>query len=446
MDIHGFKAIWDLRRKWSDGPLEVHTIEDASLVGLNVVKVELNITYRNTGEIKEHISVELTFSSSLQITNFLMVPRTAGNSEASQSMNPVNIGIMSMLTGELMTRATRMIDFKIVAIANDDLGIAEKFIENSPVFAQGGPLCKAMTNDALISHEEVEAIYFHQPLNFRNEWIRKAITAGKHIYSEKPMGGTVAEFKALLDECEAKGVQFMDDTMWYHSTRTLHIEKLLGSGELGSIRTMNAAFTFRFPDQAWLEGGNRITDKGREPMGCLGVLGWYPLSAILWAFSWELPEHVIATSTTLNKLGTIVACSGVLFFNDGRVANFDCGCMSAHRSHYEIVCDRGSIRVDDFVGGQGDKGDHSAYFIPFLGSSNFTKADVNGKETIIEVEASCHVRSIVDNFAFCLKRIREGGKPEQDWPKRSLAVQTTLSAVFESAANGGRKITVADDR
>ena len=34
----------------------------------------------------------------------------------------------------------------------------------------------------------------------------------------------------------------------------------------------------------------------------------------------------------LNKLGTIVACSGVLFFNDGRVANFDCGCMSAHRS------------------------------------------------------------------------------------------------------------------
>ena len=27
-------------------------------------------------------------------------------------------------------------------------------------------------------------------------------------------------------------------------------------------------------------------------MGCLGDQGWYPLSAILWAYDWELPEKV----------------------------------------------------------------------------------------------------------------------------------------------------------
>ena len=47
-------------------------------------------------------------------------------------------------------------------------------------------------------------------------------------------------------------------------------------------------------------------------MGCLGDQGWYPLSAILWAFGWELPERVVTTSTTLNKIDTIVACSGVV--------------------------------------------------------------------------------------------------------------------------------------
>ena len=34
----------------------------------------------------------------------------------------------------------------------------------------------------------------------------------------------VARLKALLDACEAKGVQFMDGTMWYHSKRTRAIE------------------------------------------------------------------------------------------------------------------------------------------------------------------------------------------------------------------------------
>ena len=33
------------------------------------------------------------------------------------------------------------------------------------------------------------------------------------VYSEKPMGGSPQELKALLDQFEAKGVQFMDGTM-----------------------------------------------------------------------------------------------------------------------------------------------------------------------------------------------------------------------------------------
>ena len=82
---------------------------------------------------------------------------------------------------------------------------------------------------------------------------------------------------------------------------------------------------------------------------CLGDQGWYPISAILFAFQWELPERVEATSYTLNKVDTIVACSAVLFFKGGRVATFDCGVTSAHRSQFEIVCEKGTVRVDDLV-------------------------------------------------------------------------------------------------
>ena len=40
---------------------------------------------------------------------------------------------------------------------------------------------------------------------------------------------------------------------------------------------------------------------------------------------------MIATSTTLNTVDTIVACSGVLYFSGGRIGFFDAGCT---RSYY----------------------------------------------------------------------------------------------------------------
>ena len=276
----------------------------------------------------------------------------------------------------------------------ESMNIATKFIADNAAKTKGGFAGKGMTYDELVVHPDVEAIYCPLPTGLRNDWIRKAVAAGKHIYSEKPMGGTVAELKALLDACAAKGLQFMDGTMWYHSKRTRAIEALLASGELGPLKSVNAAFTFHFPDQAWLDGGNGRTDKSREPMGCLGDQGWYPLSAILWAFQWELPERVLATSTTLNKVGTIVACSGVLFFEGGRVATFDCGCTAAHRSQYEIVCELGTVRVDDLVGGQGRSGDFAAYELPSVGSGRYTKGDVMGKDEVVEVEECVQIMLI----------------------------------------------------
>ena len=143
------------------------------------------------------------------------------------------------------------------------------FIEKNAKITKGRTIGEAVTYDELITHPAVQAIYCPLPTGVRNEWLRKAAAAGKHIYAEKPMGGSVKELKELFDECEKKGVQFMDGTMWYHSNRTREIEKVLASGELGPVRTVNASFTFHFPDQDWLDGGNGRTDKSRGmPVAC----------------------------------------------------------------------------------------------------------------------------------------------------------------------------------
>lgn len=353
---------------------------------------------------------------------------------------PVAFGIMS--TATITTKVLPGMT-KVVGVGSRDPQKAQQFCADKAQLPKQGGLGKGVLYDDLVVDPEVEALYIPLPTGLRNAWIEKAIAAGKHVYSEKPMGGSVAELQALLDACAAKGVQWMDGTMWYHSARTKHIEEVLDRKELGTVRSVSAAFTFAAPDDAWLNGGNGRTDKSREPMGCLGDQGWYPLSAILWAFRWELPLRVMATSTTKNTVDTIVACSGVLWFADGRTGTFDCGCTAAHRSQFEIVGSEGVIRVDDLVGGQGRTGDFGAYETQFCGSGRYVRGDVMGKDTVVEVPACDHVDALVDDFTQCVAKIRAGGAPDPDWPRRSLAVHTVMTAVFESAEQGGKIVDIA---
>jgi predicted dehydrogenase len=354
-------------------------------------------------------------------------------------MEPVAFGIMS--TASITTKVLPGME-KVVGVGSRDAAKAQGFCEQHAALPRQPGLGKGMLYDELVVHPDVEALYVPLPTGLRNAWIDKAIAAGKHVYSEKPMGGSVQDLKKILDACEQKGVQWMDGTMWYHSQRTKHLEGVLDRGDIGPVSKVSAAFTFAAPDEAWLNGGNGRTDKTREPMGCLGDQGWYPLAAILWAYRWELPQRVMAISTTKNTVDTIVACSGVLWFSNGRTGYFDCGVTSAHRSQFEIVGPKGVIKVDDLVGGQGRTGNFAAYEQKFTGSGRYVHGDAAGKDTVVEVPETDHVEALVDDFTTCVRAIRAGGKPDPDWPKRSLAVHTVMSAVFASAEQGGAMVDV----
>jgi len=229
----------------------------------------------------------------------------------------------------------------------------------------------------------------------------------------------------------------LDGTMWYHSPRTTAIAAKLAEGAIGAVSRVSASFTFAAPDEEWLNGGNGRTDKTREPMGCLGDQGWYPISAILFAYGWkEMPTKVMATHTTFNTVDTIVACAGTMWFEGGRSAVFDCGCTAAHRSQFEIVGLGGTIRVDDLVGGQGRSGNFAAYETKFVGSGSYVLGDAAGKDEVVAVPEADHVDDLVRSFRGSIEAIQGGGDADQEWPKRSLMVHTVMSKLFESAMQG----------
>ena len=357
-------------------------------------------------------------------------------------MDPISIAVVSTASiakGKVIPALNAVASTTIV-------GVSSRNKDRAAVFATENNAGKGMSHEELLDDETVEAVYVPLPSGVRNAFMKTAIEKGKHVYSEKPHSGTVSELKAILALARQKGVQFIDGTMWYHSNRTKIMEERLKS--MGEVSRVSASFSWGngLVDQEWIDGGNGRTDPSREPFAFLGDSGHYAISAVLWAFGWNLPVKVQAMHTKLNKLGAIITCEAFMWFPNGGRAIIDCSCESPHRSQFEVVCDKGVLKVDDLVGGQGRSGNFGAYMGPFVGSSSFIVGDEMGKDTVVDVEPCDHVQSLVTEFSNCVARIRDmGEKPEEKWGSIALKTHTIMCAIFESAKRDGSLVTLRSD-
>ena len=160
-------------------------------------------------------------------------------------------------------------------------------------------------------------------------------------------------------------------------------------------------------------------------------------SAILFGFRYEKPIRVQMIQTVKNDVDTIVRASGIVYFSDNRVGTFDCGCELAHRSWFEIAGTEGIIRVDDQVGGDSRTGNFNAYFVPFEGSSKYIQGTKEGKDEVVNVDPCDHVIALVQRFE---KSATEG--PDWSFGERTALQHKVMSALFESAENGGKIVEI----
>lgn len=335
----------------------------------------------------------------------------------------------------------------LIGVSSRDKERAQAFVDEVCSKADGD--CVGMTHEEVLSSKSIDAVYVPLPTKLRNDFLIKALQSGKHVYSEKPHGGTVADLKRILDLAAHRNLQWMGGTMWYHSNRTKVMEeKLFQSKCLGKVKRVSASFTWGgggMVDEKWIEGGNGRTDPSKEAMAMLGDSGHYPITAVAWAFGWQLPTKVCATHTKLNSLGAIIECEAVLWFPDGGRAVIDTSCLVSHRSQFEVVCEKGALKVDDLVGGQGRSGNFDAYLAPFVGSSSFVVADNMGKDEVVQVEPCDHVQSLLAEFSKSVDTIKQGGKANPEWGKRALTTHTIMCAIFESAMQGGIDVELKSD-
>ena len=79
-------------------------------------------------------------------------------------------------------------------------------------------------------------------------WSVRALEAGKHVLCEKPLTRRPAEVEEAFDAAERAGRVLAEAFMWRHHPQTHRLRELLDEGAIGTLRMVNASFSFPLAD------------------------------------------------------------------------------------------------------------------------------------------------------------------------------------------------------
>lgn len=335
---------------------------------------------------------------------------------------------------------------RVAAVASRSLQQARSFIDEcADEVPQLAPAEAVEGYQALIDHEEIDAVYIPLPTALRKEWVLKAAAAGKHVLCEKPVAVHADDAREMLEACSAANVQFMDGVMFDHSARLAGVRNsLTDDAGFGQLRRISTHFSFCGGKD--FEQSNIRVHSQLEPHGCLGDLGWYCIRFTLWALRDQLPTHVAARTLTPLQGETSEGqvpgeFAADLFFSDGISATFYCSFLTSNQQTAILSGDSGYVTLDDFV-------------LPFYGNEVVWTEHAHPLEVI-----NCRWnfgrhrerRSVAEYAAGeansqevqMVRRLAESartGELDPRFPDIALKTQQVLDACRRSDAAGGAKV------
>ena len=224
---------------------------------------------------------------------------------------------------------------EVVAVASRDRERAEAYAAEHGLGRAHG------SYEALLADPEVDAVYVPLPNSLHVPWSVRALEAGKHVLSEKPLTRRPEEAQVAFDAADRAGRVLAEAFMWRHHPQAHRLRELLRENTVGTVRLIRASFSFDiFADedragdvrlQAELDGGG-LMDVGCYCVSAMRLLGGEP-------------ERVSGRQVTRD--GVDVRFTGTLALAGGVLGVFDCGLDTADGSRLEVVGTHGSIVVPD---------------------------------------------------------------------------------------------------
>lgn len=149
--------------------------------------------------------------------------------------------------------------------------------------------------DAMLKGVPFDMMVTLTDMQVHGELNKKALIAGKHVWSEKPMANTYAEGKALLDLAKSKKLRIWGAPAVVNSPQFEFMSKTIQSGKLGRVAAAHGQYGHTGPTWSaffYEKGGGSMPDLGVYNMATLtGLLG--PARSVMAMTSIVNPERTV---------------------------------------------------------------------------------------------------------------------------------------------------------
>ncbi len=152
--------------------------------------------------------------------------------------------------------------------------------DNSREFAQAHGLRMVASYEAVLADPGINAVVLATPHSMHTEQIVAAARAGKHVFSEKPLGLDAASAQRAAQACAEHGVTLAVGYNWRFQPALQAIRRMIDDGSLGRVLHLEGNFcgpsAYRFPQGHWRH------DRDEVPAGGMTGRGVHVVDAMLY--------------------------------------------------------------------------------------------------------------------------------------------------------------------
>jgi predicted dehydrogenase len=344
-------------------------------------------------------------------------------------MNPFGIGIVGTgnIAGGYARDALTHPEIRLVAATDLDPGRAAAFAETHGCPAHA-------TLDNLLADDAVDIVVNLTVHHAHYDVTKRALEAGRHVYSEKPLALRVDEARELVELAAARGLRLGCSPSTFLGEAQQTAAALIRSGRLGTVRAVYAEVNWG-RIETWQPAPAPFFD-----VGVLVDVGVYPLTLVttmlgparsVRAWGWELKADRMTLDGTPFRIGSPDLIVAAVELDGGAVVrltgSFYVGRPAKLTGSLEFHGDDASLA---------------------LGSFQEFDATVEVGTYGKSYEPVAHVRPAFRGIAWARGVAEMAGAIAEGRPHRASAEQAAhvveiLEAAAASMADGGRRIEVS---
>ena len=246
-------------------------------------------------------------------------------------MNKLSIGVLgcaNIAKRSVIPAIKSITEFELVVVASRTQAKAGEFASAFD--------CEAIEGyQNLLDRKDIDVIYMPLPTGLHEEWVIKALEAGKHILIEKSLAMSYDSAKRMVDLARQKGLLIMENFMFLYHGQHQFVKDLITKGEIGEVRCFRSSFGF--PP---LDSENFRYNKALGGGALLDAAAYTVRASQLF-----LGNDIWVEGATLNNINTEVDLFGGAYLksSNGMFAEVAFGFDNFYQCNYEIWGSKGKI-------------------------------------------------------------------------------------------------------